>query len=69
MSRIWADMIESDRFIALLTCGHWIQTRRPADPVYQCERCRGESRNVAVDQEDPSIRAVLQSWDYFDATA
>jgi hypothetical protein len=60
------DRIESDRYVVLLACGHWVHTRRPEDSSWWCPVIEPESQNHG-DQPaaltDDGKPAVLASWD------
>jgi hypothetical protein len=53
--------LEEDRFLVLLACGHWTQTRRPDDMNWWCPF--GDNEQDAVTALEGE-RAVLESWDY-----
>lgn len=60
------EWVEGDRFLVLLTCGHWWQTRvpEPTAQVFNCPWC-GQRRAARLHgQGDP--RAVLSAWDSYD---
>lgn len=61
----YARVVEGDRCIVLMTCGHWSHTRRDPSDVIDCEHCGEESR-VARDEETDAL-AFIGSWDYVDA--
>lgn len=52
-------VVEEDRFVVLLTCSHWTQTRRPNDEDWYCERCQKTRTAAKFSSGDP---AVLQGW-------
>lgn len=53
--------VESDRFVVLLVCGHWMQTRvpRPNSGAFDCPGC-GERREAA--RLSDGAAAVLGDW-------
>lgn len=63
-----AERVESDRFLVVLTCGHWMQTRvpEPNGGVFACPYC-SEPRSAAKLVDAHGSKAVLGSWEPYDA--
>lgn len=61
------EWVEGDRFLVLLTCGHWWQTRvpEPTAKVFDCPFC-GQQRRAARLHGQGDPRAVLSAWDSYD---
>lgn len=55
-------LVEEDRFVVLLQCGEWTQTRRPDDKTWYC-KLHGD-QPVALSND--GTRAVLTFWEYYD---
>lgn len=60
LPRIQTTRVESDRFVVLLSCGHWTQTRAlDGGGLY----CQWHETSVEP-ARDGDVPAVLTSWDY-----
>lgn len=57
--------LEEDRYLVLLDCGHWIQTRWPSDLSWYCEEC-GPGHTAGAARTPTGERAVLTIWDLYD---
>jgi hypothetical protein len=55
--------LEEDRFLVLLACGHWAQTRRPNDRSWLCPWGDGDQFPVRTGGGEA---AVFRSWDYYE---
>lgn len=47
--------VEEDRYVVLLTCGHWLQTRRPDDEAWFCDGCGDAERPAAALLDRPAV--------------
>lgn len=57
----FTDPVQDDRYIVLLKCGHWTQTRVPDAGRWPCP-----DEDAVVSEAAPTTaggRAVLASWD------
>lgn len=52
--------LEGDRYVVLLDCGHWVQTRRPDDTSWWCDP---DNTNRPAARTMDGQPAVLTSWD------
>lgn len=53
-------VLEEDRYLVLLSCGHWTQTRRPFDRTYPCPYDGGDPEPARTSDGQC---AVLSLWE------
>lgn len=64
-----AGRVEPDRFLVVLNCGHWMQTRvpEPSGRVFACPFCEQPRSAAKLADDAHDSRAVLGSWEPYDA--